>query len=1351
MRGLYCTILACWVGIVGLSHQPAYALSPLFDHQTMMPTSEIRRGMKAVGKSVFHGVEITDFNLEILGILEKYDLGYDVILARVLDGPVVERESGIIAGMSGSPVYINGRLVGAIAYRWAFEKEPLAGITCIDAMLRAFEEEEGAQQVQVPARGAIVDGRYVTKMQVVTDQRPVKFAAADTLAMQPVGPIISCAGFSGNAMKHLRDFFGDYGLKTVAGPGAMRDPVDTEIVPGAPVGIHLVAGDFDISSAGTTTYRQGDRVLAFGHSMMKLGQTQMPITTAWVHDIMPGLDFSYRFSSSMKQVGTITYDTGWSVAAKIGDPPPMIPAVLKIHNEDTNSSRTYHLQIADNKVLTRLLVTFCAFSAIEAAYDAGAEGMADISFTVAGDKGAQISRRNISYYSGDPSFAVVSELMSAITFLQENRFEPQQITNFSLEATINKRDETAFIEQVWAEEPVARAGEPVILHVLLRPDSGELVDKTIKLPMPLDLPKGRLRIAVGGGNMSRGLRARLRLLLPEFTDLQSVIREFEAQERSNQLFVAAAVPTTGLRIGPVRMNNVPQSVRDILTSAPRTNVALGLSELSQAQDTPWVIYGTALLTLPTEDRTGARAEIAVPTKPSVKPPEVEETSISETTISYQRIPASLWWAASAFAPEAFPGHPLSSFPPPPWLTAGPAAQPDAEADKEVPEMPDETEEEEEEGDETEGEVVRKPTLWSQSSAEDFAKGIISGVAIRSDGSLFLAPRWEEVGRLGDELTQTMTCDSNNNLYLGTSGGGRVYKYTDGQLQTYYETNEFAVTALAADADGTLYAGTMPEGKLFVITSSGEGKLLCTLPADYIWDLQLAADGKLWAATGPEGIIYQVDKDGSFSVYADLPQSHILALVCRDGVLLAGTSQPGCVYQITRPGRVVSLLEIEKSDITALTFSQTGELYAAAAPKGYFYKIDQDSKAIKVYEDKNNAIHALLSVSSGIYAGSQPQGKIISILGDQEHAVVHLDKQAGQVLAMAAGTEGTIYAALANPSQLLSARLTGPAAGTFTSPVLDAQRPSQWGRIRWSAHAGEGGTITAHCRAGNSTDPDDGTWSVWSRPYRNTERIDVPVARYLQYRLKIERSEGTDVPRVHRVAIDYLPANQRPSLTIKEPEEGTALRKTVDVKWKAKDPDEDTVAATVYLRPAGQAEWQKIAGPLQETSYELDTTEHEAGPYELRIVVSDEPSNPQGPQTDEAILRGLIIDNQEPTLRVGEPSREEDDGAAVITGSAYDEDSAIAEVSWQATDDENWHAAGTADGMYDEKFERFTIRAANLPEDATSLLIRARDRAGNVTDETVELPWVVPADEEDEEIEEAENAEEANGEPPSAED
>ena len=307
-----------------LSAVPSWSASSWFDAAKMMRTSAVRAGMKGTARTVFSGVDIEEFNIEVLGVLPKFQEGSDVILIRILDGPVVEEELGIFSGMSGSPVYIGGRLIGAIAFTWAFEKQPIAGVTSIESMLRAFEKqdsttgEKSAAAWQHPDRTVALAGHKLTGVRVVSTQFDRAFVDDNTLALRPVTTPIFCAGFGDKTIRHLADFFGGYGIEAIAGPGNMRREIDTELQPGAAMGVQFVSGDFDINSVGTVTYRDGDRLLAFGHPLMKLGQTQLPLTTAWVHQVVAKMDFSFRMASGISPVGTLTQDTAWSIAGQLG-------------------------------------------------------------------------------------------------------------------------------------------------------------------------------------------------------------------------------------------------------------------------------------------------------------------------------------------------------------------------------------------------------------------------------------------------------------------------------------------------------------------------------------------------------------------------------------------------------------------------------------------------------------------------------------------------------------------------------------------------------------------------------------------------------------------------------------------------------------------------------------------------------------------------------------------------------------------------------------------------------------------------------------------------------------------------
>ncbi len=1331
--------------LVVLLAAPCRAASPLFDSATMMSVSRIRAGMKGTCRTVFSGVEITEFNVEVVGVLPKFRQGADAILVRIVDGPIVEEELGIFGGMSGSPVYIGGRLVGAVAFAWPFGKQPIAGVTPIENMLEALDKEDGAEAVETasptPDSQITIAGRRITGVEVVGAGYEKPFVDDHTLALQPVMTPMFCAGFSARTVERLADFFERRGLQAMPGPGNLRRKVETELKPGAAVGIQLVSGDFDISSVGTVTYRGGDRILAFGHPAMKLGQTQLPLTTAWVHHVVSSLDFSFRMASGITPVGTLTQDSAWSVAGRVGEVPEMIPAEFEIHDRDSNISRSYRLQVCNDPALRSSLILSCAFDALYAGYDANDEGTVAVTFTVEGNEGSSVSRTNTFAYSEDPTYETLWDMLSAMTLLEKNRFKPQRVSSVKLTAKLKRENRTATIERVWTEQQVARAGEDVILHVLVRPTGEELTDREVRLHMPLELPKGYLRVAVGSGAYGWMMRSAMRLLTPDFNSLETVIEQYETMEQNTQLVTVAAIPTVGLRIGPRRLNNMPNWALGILSAAKRTDIALGYSELAEVNDTPYVLDGMATLVLPTEDRRGERMEIRVPTKGLLRAgglmagaAAMEGNEWDEISAG-QQAPERLWWARSAFAPDRVVA--------PRFLAEMKALQPDIpmpdrikklleEQDAETDsELPDEEEEEEEE--EVEGAVIRKPSSWLHDAPKDYEKGEMTGIGIRDDGVLLGIPEWRVSATAPGEILWSIAADATGNVYVGEATSGRIFRYDGKDFEPYFDTEETAVSALLAGSDAKLYAGTCGAGKIFTISGKDKGEVFCELPADYVWDIEAAPDGGLFVATGPYGVVYLVDRAGGYSVYADLPQSHVLCLTVWEGVVYAGTSAPGAVYQIGTQRQIRGILDSEENDVAAVVVNN-GYLYAATAgnsSKGQIYRIDPGGVVETVYEDTKARVLTLLAANGCVYAGTDSRSTILELTSDEHHTVVYRSKDDGAILCLAADEKGSLSAAGANPGRVLAADASPVEAAIYTSPVLDAERVSRWRQIQWWTEGADSEGIAFQCRSGNTSDHEEGSWSAWSREYRSGERIDVPTARYLQYRAKVPRDSTGDGPELRAIKISYLPANQEPELVIKKPAGGAALRNQAKIEWSVEEPEDDTTAATIYLRRTAAPEWEKIAGPLQDNSYELDTTEQRAGTYELKVTVSDEPSNPGHAREVTKIVSGVRIDNDTPVLSLQPVRGDQDEATATIVGLARDNQTAVAAVSWHLDDSEQWWAAQPADGAYDELIERFTINAHDLSKDAKQIVLRAWDEAGNSIEEKVRLPWVS-----EEEIEEA---------------
>ena len=1323
------------VGFVSLvvTIAPAWALSERFNHETMMPSAEVARGMIGVGKSVFHGTEITEFGVEILGVLEKADLGKDLIIGRILDGPVVERKSGVMGGMSGRPVYIDGRIIGAIAYTWPFEREPVAGITAIEGMLEALDRPDKQADLSPFAAGVErysslrgpVDilGRRITQVRIVPRSAAADLFADDhTMLMHRVAPPLFCAGLPEQARDYLREELVPFGIEPIAGPGVKRDPVDTDLVPGAAFGSLLVSGDFDISTGGTVTYRDDDLIIAFGHPFMGLGKVDLPLTTSWIHDFIPCYSRTDKLMSPMAEVGTLTQDRPWAVGGKLGPSAGRVPATISITDDTRDITRRFSVSVVRHRDLTGRFLATSALSAVFSTYSGGGEGMARVRVRVKGSQGHEISREDRYYHQGMLVGPAISTLLQASSILTLNRFRPQEVVALEYEAQLSDLNDSAAIEGLWADQTVARAGEDLTLRLQLRPDNGEVVEKVVTLKVPLDVEQGRMRIGVSGGADAMRTRSRLGVLRPTFYNLEDLIGEFERTEPSDRLFIAASTPTRDISVRGVKLPGLPPFLRSIIQNSPRTDIVTGSGELSVTLDTPWVLYGTALLTVPTEDREGRRGRVPPPGPPGPPgPPEPRENGDSAASAALPRgVPTQLWWAASGFTHPAGPREAYRPF------TLRPVNE-DEDDEDEKDEENDKPDKDDNDKDEPEkpkdkeaGAVARRPSVWTQTTAAHFSEGEAESVAVRSDGAVVLVPTWEKLHQFPQPYVSALAVHEGV-VYAGSLSGGCVYRVADGDVKLLYDTGEFGVSALVPTAEGALLAATFPSGRIFRITPDGEGAQWSRLDADHIHALVADGKGGYWAGVGPGAAVWHIDAEGAARRAATVRQAHVTRLLVVGDDLYIATAQKGALYRY-RPGRgLISVFDGGKDDLTALALADDGRILVGTAPNGRLVAVDAEGAATTLYQVSGRGITAILPFKGRLFAGLGGKGQIVEVIDRETHTVLREERES-QVLALGC-TDASVYAACANPGLLLKADFSAAAEGTLTGAPLDAKRRAAWGRVDWQAHVPEGAQLAIRMRSGNSSDPLDESWSAWSLPLTEPGRgrADVPPAQFLQYRLDMTKQDGAEPPRLHWIRLAYLPANQTPTIKDAKPEEGQAISGKFKLTWKMEDPDKDQLQARLLARARGKRDFKTIAQNITKAEYEWNTKTSDDGVYDLRIIVDDGLANPTTAEQATLDIFNVIIDNTSPELNiVGEPVRNED-GAVTIAGHAFDATSNIANIAWRIKGEDVWRAAALDDGMYDWRYKRFHITTHPLKDAVDEITIRARDAAGNVTDRTVKLP------------------------------
>jgi hypothetical protein len=543
----------------------------------VIPVAEVRPGMVGVGHTVFQGDKIEEFTVHIIGVLKNVvGPSRDIILARLEGGPLAE--TGVIAGMSGSPVYIDGRLLGAVSYQLGqFPKEPIAGITPIGEMTEAT-----ALAPAVPGSRPVALSWPPTPQELfrvwsqgLGGNLPVASAGLPTIVsgdpglaqvatlLRPISVPLVAAGFSGDALGALTPVFTAHGFLPVSSSQAQARPVSATsrtLRPGDAMGVALLTGDFVLGATGTVTHVDGDRIYGFGHPMYNLGPTEFPLTQADVHVVLPSLMTSSKLASFGEVVGTVQQDRATAVAGRLGAGPSMIPVTITL-NSDRTPSRTFSFSMVRDHTFTPLL-TYLTVANVLLSYERGA---GPASYTVkgtatVGDHG-DIAFEDI--FAGDqPANAASAYVAGPLTLLMRNAAEPVYVQKLALTIDASEQSRTARVERVWLDTDRPRAGRPVNVKVLLRTSTGEDLLKTIPIEIPAHGPS-TMQLLVGDANrLSAEDRRTAREA--ETQEVAQLIRTFNKARRSNRLYVRLSSPDSGAVVNGEPLAALPPSVLAVL-------------------------------------------------------------------------------------------------------------------------------------------------------------------------------------------------------------------------------------------------------------------------------------------------------------------------------------------------------------------------------------------------------------------------------------------------------------------------------------------------------------------------------------------------------------------------------------------------------------------------------------------------------------------------------------------------------------------------------------------------------------------------------------------------------------------
>ncbi len=464
----------------------------------LIPLKDITPGMRGTGRTVFSGDRIEEFQVEILGVLENVGPKQSLILARLSGGPL--GQTGVLQGMSGSPVYIGGRLAGAVAMAFAFSKEPVAAIRPIEEILSV---NKGPAERRLQASVSLFE-QDLTRLFPERGSLP-----AGEGRMTDIATPLNFGGFTRNTVEAFAPRLRALGLEPqqgMAGGGkpAARFGDPSKLQPGSMISVQLMSGDLSIGADGTVTCVDGRNVYAFGHRFLSIGGTELPFARADVLTLLPSLSASFKISAPREWMGAITEDRSTGVAGELGRRAALVPVSITLERRGAASASgraAYRMEMVNDRFLSALLLQMAVYSVI----DATERNVGSSTLAIRGEVEFQdgvAPMRVSNMYAGEQSVPQTVSLATAIpvAYALQSGFEGLRLKSVRLNIESFDEKKEMRIDQVWASHREVRPGEPVELTVVLAAANGTELVRKVSWRTPAGAPPGPLFFTVADGN-----------------------------------------------------------------------------------------------------------------------------------------------------------------------------------------------------------------------------------------------------------------------------------------------------------------------------------------------------------------------------------------------------------------------------------------------------------------------------------------------------------------------------------------------------------------------------------------------------------------------------------------------------------------------------------------------------------------------------------------------------------------------------------------------------------------------------------------------------------------------------------
>jgi len=569
----------------------------------ILPLKEIQPGMKGKGLSVFQGKTVEEFEVEILGVLHNIQPQRNIILAR-LKSPTIDK-TGVLSGMSGSPVYVNGKLIGAVAISFPYAKEPIAGITPIEEMM-AIQSQTLPKSSFAP-RVSFRKYLYLKDLlDFYQDVFPVsQISSLDGKALSLLHPPLIFSGFSAQVFNKIKPYFAQMGFSPILSGSSGQElkiltPPEMRLKPGDAVGVQLVSGDLNISAVGTVTLVDGNTVLAFGHPLYNLGAVDYAMTKAEVLAVVPSVSASFKLAEVGALIGRFTQDRTAGVVGEVGRMPHFVPVNVSLFSAK-GELKEFKLKIVDDKILTPLYLNVALLSLLSSEERA----VGDLSLEMRGniylENGRDIKLEDLFSGNFDASINDLSGLLTAVVyFLTNNEFKDLSIHKIDLKIRASEQVKYSYLEKVWLDKYDVFPGERIQVKVYTRNFRGQSVLQEVGLMAP-PLPAGsEFYLIVADALAMQQIELaqyKTRGFMPR--SLTHLLRVLSNLRKNNRIYFKIMAAKPGLFLKGEELPNLPPTMKMMFTS-PRAAMSIPIelekSTLGEYQyPVPYVFKGAAII------------------------------------------------------------------------------------------------------------------------------------------------------------------------------------------------------------------------------------------------------------------------------------------------------------------------------------------------------------------------------------------------------------------------------------------------------------------------------------------------------------------------------------------------------------------------------------------------------------------------------------------------------------------------------------------------------------------------------------------------------------------------------------